>query len=98
MNLIMERLVVEIGDECAGQGNMTPNRWNHKRLVIMHASTQGILLRNLISAYGLEDQITHFSFFISWQQQRSKLRIKFQEAVPVAVGFVAAAVLLATAR
>ena len=98
MNLVMKWLVVEVGDERAGQRNMTAHRGNNERLMIMNAGAQGIFLRNLIAAHRLEDQITHLGFFVPGQEQGSKLRIKFQEAVPVAIGFVAAAILLTTAR
>src|SRR6516162_8623417 len=98
MDLVVEWLVVEVGDERAGKGNMRPHRRKNERLMIMNTGRKRIFLRNLISAYGLEDQITHLRFFVPGQQQRSKLRIHFQEAVPVAVGFVAAAVLLPAPR
>ena len=68
MDLIMKGLVIQIGDQRAGQRNMTAYRWNNERLMIMHASREGILLRNLVSADRLEDQITHLRFFVSGQQ------------------------------
>ena len=98
MDLVVEWLMVEIGNQSAGQRNMTAHRRKNERLVVMNAGGEGIFLRNLISAYGLEDQIAHLGFFVPGQQKRSKLRIQFQEAVPVAIRFVAAAILLTTAR
>src|SRR6516165_4660308 len=98
MNLVVQRLMIEIGDQRAGKGNMSPHRRNNERLMIMNTGRKRIFLRNLISADRLENQIAHLGFFVAGQQQRSKLGIQFQEAVPVAVGFVAAAVLISAAR
>jgi len=67
MNLVMKGLVIEIGNQSAGQRNMTAYRWNNERLMIMNAGRKGIFLRNLISAHGLEDQITHLGFFVAGQ-------------------------------